>query len=54
MTRAPGVRCADPFDPVVFPMWWREHTGSHAAATSNQIYGAGSAGTGVYSYMVLK
>jgi len=50
MTKAPRVRCADLFDPVVLRKWWREHTGSHAATTSNHKYGTGSctgsAGTG--------
>jgi hypothetical protein len=42
MTKAPRVRCADLFDPVVRRKWWREHTGSHAATTSNHKYGTGS------------
>ena len=37
MTKAPRVRCADLFDPVVRRKWWREHTGSHAATTSNHM-----------------
>lgn len=41
MTKAPRVRCADLFEPVVVRMWWREHTGSHAATTSNHKYGNG-------------